>query len=82
MMLQPPPPHVLELFVEAAENKSLADELIENFNVPVVQPHSWRGIHLLNFIGFAPASRVTPEKKSEALASDVNNGVEVEDFKP
>jgi hypothetical protein len=34
MMLQPPPPHVLELFVEAAENKSLADELIENFNVP------------------------------------------------
>jgi Styrene monooxygenase A putative substrate binding domain len=34
MMLQPPPPHVLELFVEAAENKPLADELIENFNAP------------------------------------------------
>ena len=34
MMLQPPPPHVLELFVEAAENEALADELIENFNVP------------------------------------------------
>jgi len=39
MMLQPPPPHVLELFVEAAENKPLADELIENFNVP---ENNWR----------------------------------------
>jgi len=39
MMLQPPPAHVLELFVEAAGNKPLADELIENFNVP---ENNWR----------------------------------------
>jgi 2-polyprenyl-6-methoxyphenol hydroxylase-like FAD-dependent oxidoreductase len=34
MMLQPPPPHVMELFAAATQNKRLADELVENFNVP------------------------------------------------
>jgi hypothetical protein len=34
MMLQPPPAHVLDLFAVAAQNQGLADELIENFNVP------------------------------------------------
>jgi len=34
IMLQPPPAHVLELFAVAAQNQGLADELIENFNVP------------------------------------------------
>jgi len=34
MALRPAPPHVVELFAAAAENRSLADELAENFNVP------------------------------------------------
>jgi hypothetical protein len=34
MMLQPPPPHVMELFAAATQNKRLADELVENFNAP------------------------------------------------
>jgi hypothetical protein len=34
MMLQPPPPYVMELFAAATQNKGLADELIDNFNVP------------------------------------------------
>jgi len=32
--LQPPPPHVMELFAAAAQNKALADELVENFGAP------------------------------------------------
>jgi hypothetical protein len=34
MVLQPAPPHVIELFMAAQNNKALADELIENFNTP------------------------------------------------
>ena len=34
MTLQPPPPHMIELFAAAAQNKALADELVENFNAP------------------------------------------------
>ena len=34
MALQAPPPHVIELFAAAAQNRVLADELTENFNVP------------------------------------------------
>jgi hypothetical protein len=34
MTLQPPPPYVIDLFVEAAQNMALADELVENFNAP------------------------------------------------
>jgi hypothetical protein len=34
MMLQPPPPYVMELFAAASQNKGLADELIDNFNEP------------------------------------------------
>jgi 2-polyprenyl-6-methoxyphenol hydroxylase-like FAD-dependent oxidoreductase len=34
MTLQPPPPYVIELFLSAAQNKALADELVENFNAP------------------------------------------------
>jgi len=32
--LQPPPPHVIELFAAAARNQALADELTENFGAP------------------------------------------------
>jgi hypothetical protein len=32
--LQPPPPYVMELFAAAAQNKALADELVENFGAP------------------------------------------------
>ena len=32
--LQPPPPHVIELFAAASENKALANELVENFGAP------------------------------------------------
>jgi Styrene monooxygenase A putative substrate binding domain len=34
MVLQPAPPYVMEVFAAAAQNKALADEVIENFNVP------------------------------------------------
>src|SRR5215468_1672873 len=34
MTLLPPPPYVIELFMAAAQNKALADELTENFNAP------------------------------------------------
>jgi len=34
MVLQPAPPYVLEVFAAAAQNKALADEVIENFNTP------------------------------------------------
>jgi hypothetical protein len=34
MALQAPPPYVIELFAAAAQNRALADELTENFNVP------------------------------------------------
>jgi 2-polyprenyl-6-methoxyphenol hydroxylase-like FAD-dependent oxidoreductase len=34
MILQPPPPYVIELFAAAAQNRALADELTENFNEP------------------------------------------------
>ena len=34
LMLQAPPPHVLELFVAAAQNQALADELVQNFDSP------------------------------------------------
>ena len=34
MMLQPPPPYVIELLVAAGQSRKLADELIENFNFP------------------------------------------------
>src|SRR5262245_59082568 len=32
--LQPPPPHVMELFAAAARSKALADELVDNFGAP------------------------------------------------
>jgi hypothetical protein len=32
--LQPPPPYVIGLFAAAAQNKALADELVENFGSP------------------------------------------------
>lgn len=32
--LQPPPPYVMELFAAAAQNKAIADELIDNFGAP------------------------------------------------
>jgi 2-polyprenyl-6-methoxyphenol hydroxylase-like FAD-dependent oxidoreductase len=32
--LQPPPPHVIELFMAAGGNKELANELVENFGSP------------------------------------------------
>ena len=32
--LQPPPPHAIELFVAATQNKEIADELTDNFNAP------------------------------------------------
>jgi len=34
MVLQPPPPYVIELFAAAAQNRALADELTDNFNIP------------------------------------------------
>jgi Styrene monooxygenase A putative substrate binding domain len=34
LTLQPPPPHVMELFAAAAQNKMIADELSENFSAP------------------------------------------------
>jgi hypothetical protein len=34
LALQPPPPHVMELFTAAVTNKALADELVDNFNAP------------------------------------------------
>jgi 2-polyprenyl-6-methoxyphenol hydroxylase-like FAD-dependent oxidoreductase len=34
LMLQPPEPHVLRLLGAAAQNRAIADELIDNFNVP------------------------------------------------
>ena len=68
IMLQPPPAHVLELFALAAQNQGLADELIENFNVP---ENNWKifsdpenAATLLarhssaELYGFAPASNV------------------------
>ena len=33
--LQDPPPHVIALFIAAAQNQALADELIDNFGNPV-----------------------------------------------
>jgi Styrene monooxygenase A putative substrate binding domain len=39
MSLQTPPPHAIELFAAAAQNRALADELTENFNVP---EHNWK----------------------------------------
>jgi 2-polyprenyl-6-methoxyphenol hydroxylase-like FAD-dependent oxidoreductase len=38
MILQPPPPYMIELFAAAAQNRVLADELTENFNEP---EHNW-----------------------------------------
>jgi hypothetical protein len=32
--LQPPPPHAIEVFVAAAQNKAIADQLVDNFNAP------------------------------------------------
>ena len=32
--LQPPPPHAVEIFAAAAQNRLLANELVENFNAP------------------------------------------------
>jgi len=32
--LQPPPPHAIELFVAATQNKQIADELTDNFGTP------------------------------------------------
>jgi hypothetical protein len=32
--LQPPPPHAVELFVAATQNKQIADELTDNFSAP------------------------------------------------
>jgi hypothetical protein len=37
LMLQAPPPHVLELFVAAAQKQALADELVQNFDSPRAQ---------------------------------------------
>lgn len=34
MTLQPPPPHAIEVFAAAGQNKAVADELSENFNAP------------------------------------------------
>jgi hypothetical protein len=34
MMLQPPPPHAIELLVAAAQNQAIADEVADNFSVP------------------------------------------------
>jgi 2-polyprenyl-6-methoxyphenol hydroxylase-like FAD-dependent oxidoreductase len=34
LMLQPPPPHALQLLVAAAQNQAIADELSDNFNAP------------------------------------------------
>jgi hypothetical protein len=32
--LQPPPPHAIQVFAAAAQNPAIADELVQNFNVP------------------------------------------------
>ncbi len=32
--LQPPPPHVVDLFVAAAENKDVADAMVDSFGDP------------------------------------------------
>ncbi len=32
--LQPPPPHAIELFLAATQNRQIADELTDNFNAP------------------------------------------------
>lgn len=37
-MLQPPPPHAIQLLIAAPQNKAVADELTENFNAP---EHNW-----------------------------------------
>jgi hypothetical protein len=34
LTLQPPPPYVMEIFAAAAQNKALADELVDNFGAP------------------------------------------------
>ncbi|MEI6948657.1 styrene monooxygenase/indole monooxygenase family protein [Paraflavisolibacter sp. H34] len=34
MTLQPPPPHAVQLFIAAAQNRELANELADNFNQP------------------------------------------------
>jgi hypothetical protein len=34
MTLQPPPQHVIDLFIAASQHKEIADEIIENFTVP------------------------------------------------
>lgn len=34
LMLQPPPPHVIQLLVAAGEIPAIADELVDNFNQP------------------------------------------------
>jgi hypothetical protein len=39
MALQAPPPYVMEIFGAAANNRALADELIDNFNAPDL---NWR----------------------------------------
>jgi Styrene monooxygenase A putative substrate binding domain len=36
--LQPPPSHVIDVFVAAAQNKAIADQIIDNFNAP---QHNW-----------------------------------------
>jgi 2-polyprenyl-6-methoxyphenol hydroxylase-like FAD-dependent oxidoreductase len=38
LMLQPPEPHVLRLLAAAAQNRAIADELTDNFNLP---EHNW-----------------------------------------
>jgi 2-polyprenyl-6-methoxyphenol hydroxylase-like FAD-dependent oxidoreductase len=32
--LQPPPPHAIDVFVAATQNKAIADQIIDNFNAP------------------------------------------------
>jgi hypothetical protein len=39
--LQPPPPHVMGLFAAAAEDKAVADALVDNYNDPSAM---WRAV--------------------------------------